>query len=108
MTEAIQSDRQLLDEFRQHCKTLWPAIRFFGLCGADPHYVCAAMEIGRLLGEIHPESPQVNVEELARMQTKATIEDIANFVASAPEVRAKIGVGLQSQFAELIRRQAGG
>lgn len=105
MTTAPLHDR--LARLEKACEQIWPAIRFFGLCGADPRYVAAMIEIGELIGEIRPTpagTPATDPRDLIAAAKIEAQQQIAQIIADSPEFREGIGRNLQIAFAEKIRK----
>lgn len=98
---APGSTDERLQRFTTACEALWPAIRAFGLCGSHPRYLDAVLEIGDLLGK---NPPPVDPAAIIAEAQRDAIEQVAAFVASAPEVRGKVGRGLAAEFSELIKK----
>jgi hypothetical protein len=113
-TEITDHREQELLCYRKACEALWPAIRFFGVSGAAPQYVASAMEIGRLLGHVKAEnaspaslSANVNLGEIIERTRSETIEQVADWVKNAPEVRGIAGRSRQEEFAKMIGQLKG-
>lgn len=101
MPETPVTDRLL--RFESACEQIWPAICFFGLCGANPQYIVAMTEIGDLIGKF-PQNNPVDAPALILASKCEAREQIADIVASHPDFKAKIGRGLAAEFAALIRK----
>lgn len=86
--------------FEAACEAIWPAIRPFGLCGADPVFIAAMAEIGELLGKSQPSVDSAGIILSAKLEAR---EQIADIVADDPAFKGKIGRGLAAEFAGLIR-----
>ena len=86
-------------------RQLWPAIRFFGVCGAAPQYVEAAISIGKLIGEIK-EGELTNTSELVQQSASTarhqTIDGVLQFIAESPNVRGLTGRSGQEKLKEAI------
>jgi hypothetical protein len=104
--EITEAEISRLLQLETACKTIWPAIRYFGVCGADPRYTVAAMEIGQLIGAIPREQsgPQVDAVELAAMAKLEARDEIANWIGSAIEVRKHSGIKLAGEIAAEVRK----
>ncbi len=101
------SDTERLKAFEEACEELWPAIRFFGVCGAHPQYMVAAEKVGLLLGKMTTSVPLESLVANVTAETnRRTIEAIASFLGSSPQVRALTGVGLQKKLQELVEQQS--
>lgn len=100
----IRLQLERLAMFERTCDILWPAIRFFGLTGAHPQYAIASIEIGRLLGYVKDDAPQVDVEALAVAVRQETIEAVAAWAAEAQEISSVAGRKFQAELADRIRK----
>lgn len=98
--EADDLAHSRLARFEAACESLWPAIRHFGLCGADPVFIAAMAEIGELLGKSQGSVDSAGLILSAKREAR---EQIADIVAEDPAFKAKIGRGLAAEFAGLIR-----
>lgn len=78
---------------------LWPAVRFFGLCGASPEYVAAVAELGELLSKSG--GPQEAAEAVKKARAEM-LPEIAALIRESPEIRGKAGRGLTAEIAELV------
>jgi hypothetical protein len=106
MSETEQANR--LKDFERVSELLWPAVRFFGLCGADPRYVAAVAELGVLLGKAkslgEAEGPTGDTIAKARAeQRRADFAEIANYIEQTGEIRSRIGRGNSADIAEIVR-----
>ena len=90
-----------LADFERVCERLWPAVRFFGLCGASPEYVAAVAELGELLGKDGGSSQAIAAASAAAK--RETIVAIAEWAKTAPEIRGIAGRSGQERFAEAIK-----
>lgn len=100
---AIEADDlaySRLARFEKACEAIWPAIRPFGLCGADPVFIAAMAEIGELLGKSQPSVDSAGIILSAKLEAR---EQIADIVADDPAFKGKVGRGLAAEFAGLIR-----
>lgn len=98
-----------LRDFERNCEIIYPAIRFWGLCGADTRYVIAATEIGRLLGKIDNSAtagPAVDPQKIAADATRDAILSVAAWIETSGEVGAKTGRGLRGELAEMVKKLA--
>jgi len=70
--------RQLVD-IKDAATRLWPYVRYFGLCGADPKAVRAALDLGRCLGV--EEMASAAVAETATHVRSTTIDEVAHWLS---------------------------
>ena len=69
-----------LDEFKAVCRQLWPYVRFFGLCGADPVAVQAVMRMGHLIGEGPVTAAQAEMDSVYELGRTAGLAQAAELV----------------------------
>lgn len=101
------SDKERLDRLTAICERLWPAIRFWGLCGAAPEFIEAMADLGEFLGKgsISEKSAAVNVAELTRKAKQGVPKEIAEWLRSgSEETRAIGGQKMAERFAEAIEK----
>ena len=100
------SESERMKAFEEACEELWPAIRFFGLCGAHPPYMIAAEKIAKLLGKLDSNNASLeSVEAAAHERAKReTIDGIATFLGTSSDVRKLMGVGLQNKLREMVEQ----
>ena len=100
MAIVLNLQEARLARFEKACEAIWPAIRPFGLCGADPVFIAAMAEIGELLGKSQPSVDSAGIILSAKLEAR---EQIADIVGEDPAFKGKIGRGLAAEFAGLIR-----
>jgi hypothetical protein len=106
-TTISTAELQRLQQLEAAAVRIWPAIRFFGLCGAEPEYVQAAMEIGKLTGKI----PQVAAMAIAGPEVitaarREGVQAAAEFIEQSTEIGSKTGRGLRAEIAKIVREMA--
>lgn len=99
IVQVPQDELYRLNQIESAAHRLWPAVRFFGLCGADPVYATAVAELGELLGK--SSGPQVAAEAIAKARAEM-LPQIAELIRQSPEIKGKAGRGLTEEIAELV------
>lgn len=89
--------------FDRVCRVLWPAVRFFGLCGADQQYVEAVVELSDLLGIGSASSPQA-AESIRAAASDDAVHAVADWVRSNADFRKQIGGRLCGEIANEIAK----
>jgi hypothetical protein len=85
------------------CKRAWPAMKFWGLSGARPDFVEAAMEIGEMIGEIEPQQNVDTAAILARGRAEGVAAALEQLKTS-DEVRGAVGRRAQEAAAGALGR----
>lgn len=102
------SEQNELERWRTNGRALWPFVRFFGLCGADPQAMEAVAELADLLGESvrnAAATDSYNVGVSDGRQRLAT--DLLRRI-DEEKIVMKIGRNLTHELKELIVNMAGG
>lgn len=92
------------------CERIWPAIRFFGLCGASPEYCAAMQEIGELIGKINTTpagpgaAPPADLPALLNAAKREAQLEIAAIFAEHSDFREQCGRNIAMAQAEKIRK----
>jgi len=96
LSPAAKSD---LSRFRTLTAALWPYVRHFGLCGADPEAVAIVAELGELIGEKpagQPESEQVQAI------AESVMEAVVRHIEASPHARQWVR-SARDKFLEELR-----
>jgi hypothetical protein len=94
------------EQLRTVCLRLWPAVRFFGLCGAAPQYLDAAIAMGRLIGTIPAGDAALCDPETVRQVGKR--EGLALALAhlkEADSVRKRTGRSGQAELVQDLEQE---
>lgn len=89
-----------LGRLTEICERLWPAVRFFGLCGADPVYVAAVAELGEFLGK--GGATAASATEIARKSRQEVVGQLAGWARNSPEMRDAVGSKGAGRVADVL------
>jgi hypothetical protein len=96
--EQQQQQQQRLRDLESVCQRLWPFVRHFGLCGADPRAVEAVADMARLLG--HGEQSLALAENSAAQARLLAINECIQWLEAHRFMGRKI---LRADAATLIQ-----
>lgn len=106
--EEVAAEFDRLKAVEDAANKLWPAVRFFGLCGAAPEYISAMVELGRALGKISDGSAgggAMSAEAIAKIRAQAVrdaVGDIANYIRSGDAARNAVGRRAAEAVADVV------
>lgn len=105
--ESLNSENlKAIALMRRACAAVWPFVRYFGVCGASPQAVEAALEIGRIAGKIDGQSNlslEAASEDAARARVDA-IHEIADLLEES--LRGKVLSKNIPEIVEGVRKLA--
>jgi hypothetical protein len=85
LAEQNRSLMKTIGEIRQDCRAIWPFVRNWGLCGASPQAVDAALRIGLHAGEGHSDDASLlrAAVELSQNARVDAIREVADKLESS-------------------------